>query len=272
MGRGLAAVHRWLGVALSFNCFVWFLSGIGMMFWDFPSVSSRDHLPYRSYLVDAGVAGGGAYAQPSRRARCHGRLMRFDLLRGDAVMRRWISALCVPAIAGVMTVALGVPAVRVAAQARGGRGATGTGMRTDVDLQHVMRGILFPASNVVFAAQEDLSVWKPAADPSTSPNPLTSTYGGWMAVENASLALVESANLLLIPGRQCSSGKTAPVQRADWIKFVQGLRDAGMSAYKAAQSKNQDAIVAAAGDVADACSACHAVYREKPGEGNRCVP
>ena len=144
-------------------------------------------------------------------------------------------------------------------------------MRTDVDLLHVMRGILFPASNVVFAAQEDMSTWKPAADPSTSPNPLTSTYGGWAAVENASLAIVESANLLLIPGRHCSSGTPAPVQRADWIKFVQGLRDAGMSAYKAAQSKNQDAIVEATGNLADACSACHEVYREKPG-GTRCVP
>lgn len=184
----------------------------------------------------------------------------------------WIPALCVPAIAGAMTIALGVPAVSVGAQARGGRGVAGAAMRTDVDLLHVMRGILYPSSNVVFAAQQDMNTWKPAADPSTSPNPLTSSYGGWAAVENASLALVESANLLLIPGRQCSSGKPVPVQRADWIKFVQGLRDAGMSAYKAAQSKNQDAIVEAAGTLADACSACHEVYREKSGAANRCVP
>jgi hypothetical protein len=200
----------------------------------------------------------------------------------------WISALCVSIVAAAITVALVVPVVSVEAQGSGtrgaapaqgrgastpqGRGAAGSQMRTDVDLLHVMRGILFPSSNVVFAAQEDLSVWKPAADPSTSPNPLTSTYGGWAAVENASLALVESANLLLIPGRLCSSGKPAPVQRADWIKFVQGLRDAGNASYKAAQSKNQDAIVAATGDLAEACSACHAVYREKPGTANRCVP
>jgi hypothetical protein len=192
-----------------------------------------------------------------------------------------IAALWVPALAGAVTLAVGLPTPSVQAQGRAGRGATGgtqgrgaaaTGMRTDVDLLHVMRGILFPASNVVFAAQEDMNTWKPAADPSTSPNPLTSTYGGWTAVENASLALVESANLLLIPGRQCSSGKAAPVERADWIKFVQGLRDAGTSAFKAAQSKNQDAIVEATGNLADACSACHEVYREKPGAGNRCVP
>jgi len=106
---------------------------------------------------------------------------------------RWRSALPASVIAAAIT-AIVVPVVSMeaqgggprsaaAAQGRGasaaqGRGAGGSQMRTDVDLLHVMRGILFPSSNVVFAAQDDLSVWKPAADPSTSPNPLTSTYGG----------------------------------------------------------------------------------------------
>jgi len=149
------------------------------------------------------------------------------------------------------------------------RGATPAAQpKVSANLLQLMRGIVYPASNVVFAAQGDLSVWGKAPDPSVSPNPLTSTYGGWQAVENASLALAESANLILQAGRRCSTGTIAPVQRADWIKYAQGLRDAGLAAYKAAQSKNQDAMVDAAGTVADACSACHAVYREK----TRCVP
>jgi cytochrome c553 len=136
-----------------------------------------------------------------------------------------------------------------------------------------MRGIVFPASNVVFAAQDDLSKFAPARDPAVSPNPLTNTYGGWQAVENAALALAESANLILLPGRMCSNGKPAPVRRADWVKYAQGLRDAGMAAYKAAQSKNQDAMVDASGTVAEACSACHDVYREKKGGlQDRCLP
>jgi PepSY-associated TM region len=49
--RGLVAVHRWLGVALALNVFVWFTSGIGMMYWDFPSVSSADRLA-RSPTLD----------------------------------------------------------------------------------------------------------------------------------------------------------------------------------------------------------------------------
>jgi cytochrome c553 len=136
-----------------------------------------------------------------------------------------------------------------------------------------MRGVVYPASNVVFAAQGDLNGFPKPTDPAVSPNPLTSTYGGWQAVENASLGLAESAGLILLAGRQCSNGKPAPVQRADWIKFAQQLRDAGLAAYKAAQSKSQDAMVEAAGTVADACSACHEVYRDKKaGLQDRCVP
>jgi hypothetical protein len=138
--------------------------------------------------------------------------------------------------------------------------------RAQGNLLQLMRGILYPASNVVFAAQsDDPATLKPAADPSTSPNPLTSSYGGWMAVENAGIALAEAANLLTIPGRRCGNGKPAPIQNADWMMFVQELREAGMVAAKAGQSKNQDAVLDAADKVSLACSNCHDVYREKTG-------
>jgi len=139
------------------------------------------------------------------------------------------------------------------------------------DLRQVMRGVLFPNSNVVFAAQDKLDV-KPAKDPSTATDPLASTYGGWQAVENSSIALAESANLLTIPGRKCSNGRAVPVEKEDWKKFVQGLRNAGMAAYKAAQSKSTEQIVDAAGAMTEACSSCHDKYREKPaGDKDRCM-
>jgi hypothetical protein len=157
--------------------------------------------------------------------------------------------------------------------ARGtGRGSSAT-PKIDANLLQLMRGILYPASNVVFAAQEDPTKLPAPPDPSVSPNPLTSTYGGWQAVENAGLALAESANLIALPGRLCSNGKPAPVQRADWVKYTQGLRSAGLAVYKAAQSKSQDAMVDVAGTVSDACAACHDVYREKKtGPQDRCLP
>ena len=161
------------------------------------------------------------------------------------------------------------------APARGAAAAPAAGQRVHGNLLQVMRGILFPASNVVFTAQDDPTTVKPADDPSTSPNPLSSAYGQWLAVENAGIALAEAANLLTIPGRICSSGKPAPVTNPDWQKFVQGLRDAGMATLKAAQSKNVDNIVAAADTLTTACGNCHDVYREKtPAQGgvaNRCT-
>jgi len=74
-------------------------------------------------------------------------------------------------------------------------------------LGQLMKGILYPSSNVIFAAQGDNPAdVPPAKDPSMSVNLLASTYGKWEAVENSSLAIAEAANLLVIPGRKCSNG------------------------------------------------------------------
>ena len=150
------------------------------------------------------------------------------------------------------------------------------GQQIHANLLQVMRGILFPSSNVIFAAQDDPAAVEPdPIDPASTPNPLASVYGQWQAVENAGLAMAEAANLLTIPGRNCSNGRPVPVQNADWQKFVQGLRAAGMEAYKAAQSRDLDNILAAADSVVTACGNCHDVYREKtPEQGgpkNRCI-
>jgi hypothetical protein len=126
-----------------------------------------------------------------------------------------------------------------------------------------MKGIIYPSANVFFAAQvDDPAKIKPDSKPSVSPNLLTSTFGGWEAVENSAIALAESASLLSIPGRKCSNGVDVPLKNPDWKKFVAELRESGILAYKAAQSKSQDAIVDVAGKVSDACSACHDVYRD----------
>ncbi len=144
------------------------------------------------------------------------------------------------------------------------------------NLAQVMRGILFPSSNVIFAAQHDeFATVRPDADPSLSTDPIKSVYGGWEAVENASLALVEATRLITVPGRQCTSGKPVPLQDPDFVKFVADLRAAGLLAYKAAQSKDQDQILDAADKVGVACSHCHSMFREKlpeqGGEASRCT-
>ncbi|MEO8052102.1 MAG: hypothetical protein ABI833_16940 [Acidobacteriota bacterium] len=51
---------------------------------------------------------------------------------------------------------------------------------------------------------------------------------------------------------------------------MQGVRDAGMAAYKAAQSKNQDNILMASDTLTTACASCHEKYRDKPTLADRC--
>ena len=163
------------------------------------------------------------------------------------------------------------PTAEPAKSTSGEAAAADTKAQVHGDLRQVMRSMLFVNSNVVFAAQDKLDV-KPAKDPSTATDPLASTYGGWNAVENSSIALAEAANLLIIPGRKCSNGRLAPIENPDWKKFTQELRDAGMYAYSAAQSKSSEKIVDAAGAMTEACSHCHDKYREKPGgEKDRCM-
>jgi len=137
----------------------------------------------------------------------------------------------------------------------------------------VMRGILFPNSNVVFAAQgKNPAEIKPAPDPSTATDPLQGAYGGWTAVENAGISLAEAANLLSVPGRKCSNGRDVPINNPDWPGLVQGLRDAGMKAYQAGQSKNEDKVLEAADAMTTACANCHDKYRDKPGgDAARCM-
>jgi len=150
--------------------------------------------------------------------------------------------------------------------------ATAT-MQVQSDLNQLMRGVLYPASNVVFSAQTDNPgdvKFVPGKDPSMATDPLVSTFGGWQAIENAALALTESANLLLIPGRNCTNGLPVPMNDPAWARFVQELRDAGMMAYKAAQSKNQDRMIEVADTLAKACAGCHRKWREKPRLADRC--
>jgi hypothetical protein len=160
----------------------------------------------------------------------------------------------------------GSPAKRAA-----GAGGQTLQPRVMANLAQLMRGTLFPASNVIFAAQDqNPAKVAPAKDPALATDPLANSYGQWQAVENAALAIGETANLIILPGRKCSSGIGVPIKNPDWAKLVEGLRDAAMTTYKAAQSKDQDKITDAAGILSEACSNCHDKYREKKDLADRC--
>ena len=147
-------------------------------------------------------------------------------------------------------------------------------------LAQMMRAIPFPNSNIIFDTQtkDPAATAKAAVDRSSTAaaggatGVYASVYSGWQQVENAAVALGETANLIMIPGRLCENGLPVPLQQEAYRKAAQGLVDAGAAALKAAQSKNLDAMVEVSGTVSDACLVCHEKYRDVPEGKMRCVP
>jgi len=144
-------------------------------------------------------------------------------------------------------------------------------------LNQVMRGILFPSSNVLF----DVQTQDPGArskggtargDATTTSSRYGDVYDAWMVVDAAAISIAESAPLLMTRGRRCENGKPAPVDRADWQQYVQGLAEAGRAAYRASQTRNQAAVSDVTNQISDACANCHRVYRDRPTAAMRCTP
>ena len=58
------------------------------------------------------------------------------------------------------------------------------------------------------------------------------------------------------------------VQQADWQKFGAAVSNAGLAALRSAEAKNQVALVAANGQLVDACEGCHKRFKPAlPSEG-----
>jgi cytochrome c556 len=118
----------------------------------------------------------------------------------------------------------------------------------DVNLKQLMRSTAWPSSNVIFKVQSK----RPRNDME------------WHAVENAAIAIEDTANLILRPGRLRSNGQPVPVQAADFVKYAQALELAGRDCLKAAQKKSPDIIGNCTDGLSQACDSCHNVYRDKP--------
>src|SRR5579862_6441155 len=132
---------------------------------------------------------------------------------------------------------------------------------------------LFLASGVIASAQAPSEAFPPAASikqlmldlihPSSNEILLAIYRGGppgaakdekeWAAVRRAALTLAESGNLLMLRGRARD--------QADWLKDAKLLVDAGNAAYKAAQSKDANALAAVGGAMDNSCTTCHKQYR-----------
>lgn len=174
-----------------------------------------------------------------------------------------------------------------AAAAAGGAALALTSARPPGNMAQLMRGILFPSSNLLFNVQTyDPGERKVGYQPEPGTTSFSwvdwgaGIYSGWELVDYAAVALAESAPLLLMPGRRCENGKPVPVDRADWVQYTANLAEAGRAAYRASQTRNREAVAEVTNQIADACLQCHEVYRDKPGgttadpsnKAARCVP
>ena len=142
------------------------------------------------------------------------------------------------------------------------------------NLNQLMRGIMFPNSNIIFTVQtHDPAEKKKTGDTANADGGFnwsmwgSDLYSGWEIVDYASIALAESAPLMLTPGRRCENGKPVPVDDPDWIRFTKEMVEVGRAAYRASQTRNQEKVSDITGDVADACLHCHQVFRDKMRRG-----
>ncbi len=78
------------------------------------------------------------------------------------------------------------------------------------------------------------------------------TTEGWLAVQQSAATIMESANLLMLPGRA--------LDNQDWAEYSRGLATMGRKAYAAAEAQDADALFNAGADLYQVCLACHQKY------------
>ena len=171
----------------------------------------------------------------------------------------------------VAPVAAQKPAANRSSQAR----AAPTVAKPDGNLAELMRAIMFPNSNIIFDVQtNDPGIEKklgPAGGGALAT--FANLYAGWDVVQQAAIALAEAPDLIMKPGRVCSNGRPVPLDREDFPRWAQGLRDAARSVLNAAREKNQEKVSELTNDLIEACLNCHVQYRNDPAGGpRRCVP
>ena len=135
-------------------------------------------------------------------------------------------------------------------------------------LIQVMRGSVFRDANLIFDVQQN-DPGAPQQPHNTGPGTSTTSnfsniYVGWQVVENAAVMLEEAVDVMLKP-RMCANGIAVPVSDPVYRKTAEGLRAVAKDVRTAAQAKNRDRVIELAEPLADACAACHQVYRDPEG-------
>jgi cytochrome c553 len=236
------------------------------------------------WVLNAQDAGHGAALYGQQCASCHGDKLQGrngpPLLGGD-FGSRWPTSELTQKIQktmpqdkpGKLTAGDAADLTAYIQQTGRAAGVTATGASPNGpvgNLNQLMRGVMFPNSNIIFTVQTNDPAQKPKAGTSATADGGfnwsmwgSDLYPGWEIVDYAGIALADTAQLLLVPGRRCENGKPVPVDDPDWIKYTKELAEAGKASYRASQTRDQEKVSDVSSVVADACLHCHQVYRDK---------
>ena len=129
-------------------------------------------------------------------------------------------------VAGVLLVAVGAPAQE-------------TGIVPIATVKQLCEGMITSSSDALF------NVGREAPDDDDD----------WRAVLHNALMLAEAGNLLMLEGRARDDG--------EWMTMSRALVDAGITAVRAVEVRDVDALLGAGDEIVVACETCHVPYRDE---------
>lgn len=92
------------------------------------------------------------------------------------------------------------------------------------------------------------------------------TDADWETVEEHATQIAAAGALIRLEGT--GPNDRTFVQQADWQKFGSEMSSAGLAALKAAEARNQEALVAANSRLVETCESCHKRFKPAlPSEG-----
>lgn len=124
--------------------------------------------------------------------------------------------------------------------------STGANYNTTLDVAQVMTLVLEPASDILW----DSGGW--VLDAAGFEELYPTTDAGWEYVRAQAALVVESGNMLALPGRALDNDA--------WMIYSEGLSSAGMLAMEAAATQNKEDFFQAGAQIYSVCTACHQAY------------
>ncbi len=145
--------------------------------------------------------------------------------------------------AGILAIAVLVACSEPAQEAEE---AITSSYNTNLSVTEVMTLVLEPASDILW----DSGGW--VMDAAGYEELYPTTDDGWAFVRAQAAVVVESGNMLALPGRAEDNDA--------WMIYSNGLSEAGVLAMEAAAAQDKEAFFQAGAQLYSVCTACHQAY------------